>query len=115
MTHQTFPEPAPRPKAKRRPLPPRSPKGQSYDEELFEISPLIVTRSRGLCECGCGRQGHAVHHRKRRSQGGPNTLANLLWLNDECHAKVHANPNDSYVSGLLIRRYAEITPYGGLR
>jgi len=92
-----------------------SERGQSYADELAELAPLVEFRSRGNCECGrgCGLRGAAAHHRKRRSQGGPNTLANLLWLADACHAHVHANPSESYDAGLLIRRDDPITPYQG--
>jgi 5-methylcytosine-specific restriction endonuclease McrA len=42
-------------------------------------------------ECFCGRSWSAeLHHLKRRSQGGADTLENLAWLCHEHHFKLHA-------------------------
>lgn len=44
-----------------------------------------------------------MHHRKRRSQGGRNTVENLLHLSQHWHDAIHANPAWSYRHGLLLR------------
>lgn len=110
MTHQTFPKPTPRKPKSRRPIG-RSAKGLAYDDEYHRVAEKVMERAKGMCECGCGRQGDTAHHRKRRSQRGPNTMANLVWISDECHAWVHSHPKASYANGLLIRRNDPITPY----
>lgn len=104
MTHQTFPKPAPKAKKRRRTLPPRSDSGQSYAEELDAITPALTARSHGICEM-CGYQPAVIrHHKLRRSQGGKNTLENLLHLCTEDHDRVHAFPAWAYERGWLLRR-----------
>jgi hypothetical protein len=94
-----------------------SEKRQGYEAELAEITPAVVARARHRCEAkldGCQvRPEQTPHHRKRRSQGGPNTMANLLAVCRSCHFTIHALPQRSYELGLLIRRADEITPYQG--
>ena len=117
MSHKTYPKPAPKPKARRRPLPFRSEKGQAYEDELAEVAKLVHARSGFRCEAaldGCTVGVTSTpHHRKRRTQGGPNTLANLLDVCPPCHTHIHAHPDFSYARGLLIRHYDPITPYDG--
>lgn len=93
----------------------RSAKGKSFDQELREVAPLVHARSGFRCEaalpgCTIGVTSEP-HHRKRRSQGGPNTLANLLDICNNCHRYVHDHPDWAYARGLLIRRHDKITPY----
>lgn len=61
-----------------------------------------------ICEAqapGCtGRAVHA-HHRKRRSQGGDNSSANLLRVCVQCHTYIHANPERSYAKGWLVHSW----------
>ena len=53
----------------------------------------------------------AVHHRKLRKHGGPNTLSNLIALCSNCHnispGSVHQNPRDSYESGYMVPSWAD--------
>lgn len=78
---------------------------------LAHLAPLIECRADWLCEvCRTERHAH-LHHRKRRSQGGPNTMENLLAVCSYCHDKIHANPKWAYDKGLMIRGADEITPY----
>lgn len=72
----------------------------------------VRARSGGRCEAqlaGCTGEATEMHHRLRSSHGGPSIAANLLHLCgpfgpfDGCHRRIHANPADSYESGLLIR------------
>ena len=44
-----------------------------------------------------------VHHMLMRSQGGGHEPENLVALCNSAHLHVHANPAESYESGLLIR------------
>lgn len=48
-----------------------------------------------------------IHHRLMLSQGGPDTIENVVTLCGPnplgCHGWVHAHPADAYELGLLIR------------
>jgi 5-methylcytosine-specific restriction endonuclease McrA len=46
-----------------------------------------------------------AHHRMMRSQGGPDTLENLIATCPGHHDQIHAHPEDSYRLGLLIRSW----------
>lgn len=57
----------------------------------------------------CRRCGHGVlspwrhlHHRRRRSQGGTDGLANLVLLCARCHREVHAGPRVARNEGWLV-------------
>jgi hypothetical protein len=75
------------------------------------MRPRVAWRSGGICEAhlpGCKRIATVVHHRKRRSQGGTNDIANLMHLcagpwGDGCHEKIHRNPMLSFTCGFLVR------------
>ena len=47
----------------------------------------------------------AAHHRKLRSQGGEDSLENLVGLHHSCHQYVHANPAWSYDMGLMVHQW----------
>lgn len=47
------------------------------------------------------------HHRKRRSQGGDDSLVNILELDFETHEAVHRNPELAYEHGLLVKSWQE--------
>jgi hypothetical protein len=68
----------------------------AYDAEFRRMRPVVRRRSGGRCEAGVapnctGRATH-VHHRQLRSQGGPNSLANLLDVCVYCHGVIHGHP-----------------------
>lgn len=61
-----------------------------------------------------------VHHRKPRSQGGQDDMANLIALHGgfsitSCHAKVHAHPRASYRHGFLVPSFADPQEWPVLR
>lgn len=62
----------------------------------------------GLCEM-CGARGNNAHHRKNQSQGGPDTLSNLLLLcgsgTTGCHGVVTCNPLWAWEHGYTVRSY----------
>lgn len=67
--------------------------------ELAEIR----ERDQGRC-ARCGQaQNLNVHHRRRRSQGGKDTWANLVTLCATCHQWVHLHPFTAMNDGWLIR------------
>jgi 5-methylcytosine-specific restriction endonuclease McrA len=84
-----------------------SERGLVYLEELIEMRPLVLARAGHMCEVrleGCEYAIAHIHHRLRRSQGGKNTMENLVGCCMECHARIHANPDWSYRMGWLNRR-----------
>ena len=65
---------------------------------------VIRARSGGKCEMCFVRPAVRTHHRKPRSQGGQSTEANLLDVCAECHGYAHAHLDESYLTGVLVRR-----------
>lgn len=68
-------------------------------------------RSEGYCE-SCGLEWATnAHHRKNRSQGGDDSLANLLLLcgsgTTGCHGWVTEHPAESYANGRSVRQHDE--------
>lgn len=71
------------------------------------VKSQIVARSNGQCEArldGCAGAGHHLHHVLRRSQGGKETVDNLIHVCWTCHNTIHANPADALERGLLARK-----------
>lgn len=68
------------------------------------------TRACGMCDV-CGRhldpENWAFHHRKLRSQGGPDTVENGLALHHWCHERVHLNRAWARVRGYIVHREEE--------
>lgn len=77
------------------------------------VRQLVVARSQGHCErCGIFLTGMpgvdwSIHHRKKRSQGGPNSADNLLALCGNgvqgCHGWVESNPDAAAEEGTHVR------------
>lgn len=83
----------------------------TYKQELDAMRPLVEVRAGYLCEVCRAHGVEVIHHRKRRSQGGTNSLANLLGLCRKDHDEIHANPRESYAWGLMLRRDDLEVPY----
>jgi hypothetical protein len=67
---------------------------------------LLYQRAHGGCEM-CGKwAANNAHHRKNRSQGGEDTLSNLLLLcgsgTTGCHGWVTEHPEESVSNGWSI-------------
>ena len=75
------------------------------------MRPLVEVRAGYLCEVCRAHGVEVIHHRKRRSQGGTNALANLLGLCNDDHEKIHQSPAQAYDQGLLLRRGELEVPY----
>lgn len=84
----------------------QSERGRSYQDELDELRPALAARSGGRCEgqlARCIGGPGQPHHKLRRSQGGKNTMANLIMCCPPCHEWIHAHPSEAYELGLLTR------------
>lgn len=75
-----------------------------------ETRERIFTRTCGYCErCGGGMEFEtfAVHHRLLRSQGGTDSLSNLMGVHHSCHngdtKSIHAQPHQAYNEGWMVR------------
>lgn len=76
-----------------------------------ECRRVLAERSDMLCErCGIG-SGLTLHHRRKRSAGGPWTASNCVMLCGHgtagCHGWVEANPKAAMESGWWVSRYAD--------
>jgi hypothetical protein len=103
---------------KRSPLAKVSKKQRAKNRDYESAKKIVRERSGGRCEYltvhpgdtppsyrsfRCTERATQFHHRRRRGQGGEHTPENLLHLCAGCHDRIHANPAQSYASGLLIR------------
>lgn len=77
-----------------------------------ELREAVFERDRYCVKCGQGlREPVAVHHRKLKSQGGRDELANLVALCSPCHNiapdSVHQNPAISMEKGYIVPSWAQ--------
>lgn len=68
---------------------------------------ILTARSGGLCErCGI-RPAESVHHRLKRSQGGPWSASNCVHICGDgtrfCHGFAEHNATAAHVEGLHVR------------
>lgn len=74
---------------------------------------VVFSRSKGYCE-KCGLQlgdNFALHHRKLKSRGGKDEVANFLALHHGCHNgntdSVHFNPKVAEERGYMVPSWAK--------
>ncbi len=67
---------------------------------------LADVRERDMWLCArCGSHDWLqVHHRRLRSQGGPDTFSNLITLCAKCHEWCHRNPAAARADGWMLGR-----------
>lgn len=53
----------------------------------------------------CNGAATEVHHRKRRSQGGPDRDENFVAVCRDCHHLIHERPAWAYENGWLVRSW----------
>ena len=96
----------------------RSERGDTYHQEYMAAALLVKRRSGGWCEIkdvhNCaGRSTDFPHHRKLRSQGGSNSLANLLDVCVTGHYWIHRQLPREHAEAmhLLVPRETPEYPY----
>ena len=73
-----------------------------------KIVALVHQRANGYCEkCGGNADdGMALHHRKLKSRGGKDSVANLIWVHHKCHNtgtdSIHLNPAEAEHKGWMV-------------
>ena len=77
-----------------------------------ELRLAVLERDRYCPVCSRHLDGVvAVHHRKLRSQGGKDSLANLIGLHSSCHniapSSVHQNPSLAYERGWMVPSWGD--------
>lgn len=76
------------------------------------IRDRVVEREDHCCiKCGQWAEGGSLHHRKLRSQGGKNTLENLVLAHGSgttgCHGWMHHERHDSAAQGYIVRPWQD--------
>lgn len=77
-----------------------------------EIADLVLQRAKNHCErCGKYDNQPALHHRKLRSQGGKDEVANLVAVCHHCHNlgthSIHLNPEKAKLKGWIVPSFAD--------
>lgn len=86
------------------------PKGQPKRKRIPEqVRRAVRARSGEQCEFAsggvrCEEMAVHMHHRRRRSQGGRDTVSNLVDLCSSCHSWTHEHPEAAAALGLLELR-----------
>ena len=74
-----------------------------------EVRETVMSRNGGRCEPQvsphCAKYASEWHHRKMRSQLGPDTIPNGLAVCPACHRYIHRHPEESYDKGYLVRSH----------
>lgn len=99
------------PSQPRTPIAPRSKtkkrrREQAEGPSMAELRPKLYERCGGRCEW-CVKpveyETFEAHHRKLRSRGGLDDLANLVALCTDCHhRRVHLNPRSATRRGFMV-------------
>lgn len=80
------------------------------DKEIVEI---VQERAGSYCEVcgGVTEESMALHHRKLKSRGGKDSVANLIWIHHGCHNlktdSIHLNPEMAERKGWIIASWQE--------
>lgn len=87
---------------------------RQLDERWTTLRRMVLLRCGGRCE-RCGRalgEYWECHHRKLRSQGGPDDVRNLIALHPDCHnpgspGSVHHSPRIARQGGYMVPGWAD--------
>ena len=84
---------------------PRRPRPKNPGEAKTRA--LLAERSGGWCEASGLVRAQSVHHRRKRSQGGPWTASNCVHVCGDgtrgCHGWAEANPVQAGADGFSLR------------
>lgn len=79
--------------------------------------PIVYARSGGDCELrldGCLGRGHSIHHRRKRSQGGPWSPSNSIHTCGDgsrgCHGVITDTRTEYYDKGWLVHSWTDWAP-----
>ena len=77
-----------------------------------KIAEAVLERAKGYCEkCGMSGDDFALHHRKLKSRGGKDSVANLMAVHHACHNlgtdSIHANPKKATQMGWMVPSWAD--------
>jgi hypothetical protein len=81
-----------------------------------KIAETVLNRAGNYCE-KCGKVGSdfALHHRKLKSRGGKDSVANLMAVHHGCHNldtdSIHANPAQATKMGWMVPSWADPEDY----
>ena len=75
-----------------------------------QIAETVLARARGFCErCGVPSHDLALHHRKLKSRGGKDEVANLVAVCHKCHNlgthSIHLRPKEATEKGWMVSAY----------
>jgi hypothetical protein len=89
----------------------REPRRRRLHEINYATRGAVNRRSGGRCEfregeMRCHARATRMHHRRMRSQGGPDTASNLVHLCEAHHNYIHAFPAWAADNGYLERTQA---------
>ena len=81
-----------------------------------DVAEKVLERAQGYCEvCGLPGDNFALHHRKLRSQGGKDEVANLIAVHHKCHNmgthSIHLKPMVAKVKGWIVPSWANPIEY----
>ena len=76
-----------------------------------KIAETVLARAKGYCEaCGLPGDDFALHHRKLKSRGGKDEVANLIAVHHKCHNlgtdSIHLNPQKATIKGFMVPSWA---------
>ena len=81
-----------------------------------KIAETVLARAKGYWEsCGLPGDDFALHHRKLKSRGGKDEVANLIAVHHKCHNlgtdSIHLNPELATVKGWMVPSWADPVEY----
>lgn len=86
------------------PVKPVSAKQRRRNARWAVVRDAVLERDGLTCQ-RCGRLADDVHHRRGKATDADRYDRSLLVsLCRQCHDHVHANPSESYATGLMVRR-----------
>lgn len=78
-----------------------------------KIVEAVKARAGNYCEtCGkAAQESMALHHRKLKSRGGKDSVANLIRIHHKCHnlgtKSIHMNPSSASLNGWMVGSHEE--------